>query len=340
LIALAILVVAFAALWVTSSGWVQGEDDAAGFDPLGVAKLDPKSRQLSGLLDAGESVGGSFVTRDPSLILDLGRSLGLDPQGADEIEQPQLGPGEQAQVYLFGLTQPMIRLAAHPAVMSATLAEDFRALRPVAQPRAAGEPIPILIPGRPYVAVPLPMDPMSPEIPPDRRAPILASLGQLVETIDGRPYASVSIDADCVDVPVSGCTISFAGLPAGSSDQWDTWSGAATKAAGWTVAFEPGQAPQLAGVPRWLTREAERIARSDAATATLIGQYEEIRDVTWDPAAAGQIRIRYWRMCALGSLPRTAWLADHGVPCLDLLDVTVDVSTARVVSRLPSEERN
>jgi hypothetical protein len=339
LVALALfLVAAFAAVWVTSSGWEQVEDGAVGLDPVGVAKLDPKSRALVGLLDAGESVGGSFMTRDPSLILDLGRSLGLDARDGVEVEQPQLGPGEQAQVYIFGPSHPITRLAAHPAVVSTTLSEDFRALRPVASPRPAGDTIPILIPGRPYLVVPVPMDPMSPEIPADRRAPILASLGQLVETIDGRPYTNVSIGSDCDDVAQISCTINLEGLAPGSVDQWDWWSGAATKAAGWSVALEPGQ-PNLAGVPRWLAREAERIARNDPATAAEIGQYEEIRDFVWDRAAPGVIRIRYWRICQFGSQPQIASLADHGVPCLDYLDVTVDVPAARVISRETLMER-
>jgi hypothetical protein len=339
LVALALfLVAAFAAVWVTSSGWEQVEDGAVGLDPVGVAKLDPKSRVLVGLLDAGESVGGSFVTRDPSLILDLGRSLGLDARDGVEVEQPQLGPGEQAQVYIFGPSHPITRLAAHPAVVSTTLSEDFRALRPVASPRPAGDTIPILIPGRPYLVVPVPMDPMSPEIPADRRAPILASLGQLVETIDGRPYTNVSIGSDCDDVAQISCTINLEGLAPGSVDQWDWWSGAATKAAGWSVALEPGQ-PNLAGVPRWLAREAERIARNDPATAAEIGQYEEIRDFVWDRAAPGVIRIRYWRICQFGSQPQIASLADHGVPCLDYLDVTVDVPAGRVISRETIVER-
>ena len=261
--------------------------------------------------------------------------MGLDPQGGDEPDQPKLGPGEQAQVSFLGPYQPIIRLAAHPTVMSATLAEDFRALRAVVPPRHAGEQLPIS--GRPYVAVPLPIDPNSPEMPPDRRGPILASLAPILETIDGRPYASVSINASCIAVPVDECTVDLAGLAAGSIDQWDTWSVVATKAAGWSVALVPGQ-PHLAGVPRWLAREAEWIARSDPVTAAEIGQYEEIRDFTWDRAAPGVIRIHYWRGCQLGSLPKVAWVADAGV-CLEYLDVTVDVPAGRVIGRETILER-
>lgn len=329
------LAIALAA-WAIASSSDGVDDDPSGLDPGGLAKLDPKSRELARFLDTGELVGGAFVTREPSDVLDLGRSMGLDPQGGDEPDQPQLGPGEQAQVYFLGPYQPIIRLAAHPAVMSATLAEDFRALRAIAPPRPVGGAMPV--PGKPYVAVPLPVDLPSLEIPADRRALILASLSQVVETIDGRPYASVSIGSDCGDVAQVSCTIGIAGVAAGSVDQSDTWSAVATKAAGWSVALEPGQ-PHLAGVPRWLAREAERIARSDPVTAAEIGRYEEIRDFTWDGAAPGMIRIRYWRTCQFGSQPLMATLADHGVPCLDLLDVTIDVPAGGVVSRETSQQR-
>ena len=142
-----------AASWGLLSGADRINENTSGIHPVGLAKLDPKSMELARFLDRGEMVGGTLVTREPSVVLDLGRSLGLEPQGGAEAEeQPQLGPGEQAQVYFFGPYQPIIMLAAHPRVMSATLAEDFRALRAVAPPRPPGEATPI--PGRPYVAVP------------------------------------------------------------------------------------------------------------------------------------------------------------------------------------------
>jgi len=331
-----ILATALAAVWAIVSSSDGADDDRSGPDPVGFAKLDPKSQQLARFLSPGELVGGSFVTREPSDVLDLGRSMGLDPQGGDEPDQPELGPDEQTVVLFFGPPDATVRLAAHPIVISATLGEDFKALRALAPPRPAGEPIPV--PGRPYVAVPLPFDP-SLRIPEDRRALILGSLSQLVETIDGRPYASVSIGSDCADVAEASCTIKLEGLAPGSVDQWDWWSAVATKAARWSVAFEPGQL-HLAGVPRWLAREAERIARTDPATAADIGQYEEIRDFTWDGAAPGLIRIRYWRTCHFGSQPLMASLADHGVPCLDYLDVTVDVPAGRVISRDTIVERS
>ena len=101
----------------------------------------------------GESVGG------PSSPAGLESRLGdrrLVPQGASEAEQPELGPEEQAVVLFLGPPEATIRLAAHPIVMSATLAEDFRALRAIAPLRPPGGAMPV--PGKPYLAVPLPVD--------------------------------------------------------------------------------------------------------------------------------------------------------------------------------------
>jgi hypothetical protein len=338
---IAVLVAVVAALWGFSSAPDRAQDDTSGFDPAGLAKLDGKSLELARFLDAGEFVGGTLVTQEPSVVIALGRSFGLTPEGGDDIDQVELGPGEQAQAYFLGPHQAIIKLAGHPSVISATLSEDVRALRVVAPPRPAGEPMPIS--GRPYVGVPLPVEPSLLDMALDRRAQILASLGEIVETIDGRPYVSVSISGDCAEVAQVSCTIDIAGVAPRSVDQWDSWSGVATEASGWSVTLEPARS-HLAGVPRWLAREAERIARNDPAAAAEIGQYEEVVDFTWDHEAPGLISIRYWRGCEFGSHPRIAWLADHGVAdagvCRDLLDVTVDVPANDVVSRHASQEQS
>ncbi len=60
------------------------------------------------------------------------------------------------------------------------------------------------------------------------------------------------------EAQVSKCTVDLAGRrPWIESTSRTRGQVVATKAAGWSVALEPGQ-PHLAGVPRWLAREAER----------------------------------------------------------------------------------
>lgn len=302
----------------------------AALDPAGVARLDPASRDLIGILDPGEWVNGSLLTREPAVVAELAQTMGLAPMVGDVV----VGPGEQGDVNLLGPHEAMVRLAAHPSVTSLLLAEDLRVLRVVAPPRPAGEALPN--PGQPYLGLPLPIRPDAFPVPPEWRAAMLTSLAGTVQTIDGRPYESVTFDGTCEDSGPMTCYGDLTGVVGGSGGRSDGWSFHAAEADGWAVVLEPGQ-PRLNGVPRWLGREAERIARSDPASAAAIADYAWVWGFTWNPASPGLVQVRYARQCETGSAARTASLAMGPIAatgeCRDMLVITVDIPTGQVVGR-------
>jgi hypothetical protein len=302
----------------------------ARLDPGGVARLDPASLDLVGVLDPGEWVNGSLLTRDPAAVADLARALALDPMDADIV----VGPGQQGDVNVLGPHEAIVRLAAHPSVTSLSLSEDLRVLRAVAPPRPAGEAMPN--PGLPYLGLPLPIRPDPIAIPAEWLAAMQLSLGETVQTIDGRPYDSLTLDGTCEDAGALTCYGDLTGVARGSGGRSDGWSFHAIEQTGWTVVLEPGQ-PRLNGVPRWLGREAERIARNDPASAAAIEDYAWVRGFTWIAASPGLIQVSYARQCEVGSTSRVASLAIGPVAatgeCRDMLVITVDVPTGQVVGR-------
>jgi hypothetical protein len=304
--------------------------DLGALDPGGVARLDPASRDLVGILDPGEWVNGSLLTREPAEVADLARTMALAPMVGDVVD----GPGEQGDVNLLGPHEAIIRLAAHPSVTSLFLAEDLRVLRAVAPPRPAGEAMPN--PGQPYLGLPLPIRPDAFAVPPEWRAAILTSLAETVRTIDGRPYETVSFDWTCEDSGPMTCYGDFTGVAGGSGGRSDGWSFHAAEADGWAVVLEPGQ-PRLNGVPRSLGREAERIARSDPASAAAIADYAWVWGFTWNPASPGLVQVSYARQCETGSAARTASLSMGPIAatgqCRDMLVITVDIPTGQVLGR-------
>ncbi|HEV8546725.1 MAG TPA: hypothetical protein VGQ64_10565 [Candidatus Limnocylindrales bacterium] len=302
----------------------------AALDPAGVARLDPGSRDLAGILDPGEWVSGSFLTQDPAVVADLARTMGLAPMIGDVV----VGPGEQGDVNVLGPHEAIVQLAAHPSVTSLFLAEDLRVLRAVSPPRPVGEAMPS--PGEPYLGLPLPIRPDAFAVPPEWRAAMLTSLAGTVQTIDGRPYETVSFDGTCEDSGPMTCYGDLTGVVGGSGGRSDGWSFHAAEADGWAVVLEPGQ-PRLNGVPRWLGREAERLARSDPASAAALADYAWVWGFTWNPASLGLVQVSYARPCESGSTSRTASLAIGPIAatgqCRDMLVITVDVPAGQVVGR-------
>jgi hypothetical protein len=117
------------------------------------------------------------------------------------------------------------------------------------------------------------------------------------------------------------------------------WRVTATAASGWSAIGGPEDRPTYSGVPRWLAREAERIARSDPATAAVIATYAWIGSSEWDPAAPGVISLLYGRSCD-AQVFRLA-LAGRGVlagtgECFDYLKLRVDVDGKLVVGQATS----
>lgn len=84
-------------------------------------------------------------------------------------------------------------------------------------------------------------------------------------------------------------------------------------------------------VPRPMVQEAERIARHDPATAALIGGYQTIAAVAWDPGTPGRLAITYERTPP-GQVSSNGAPVAATLTLVDRLFVTVDTLAGRVVS--------
>lgn len=296
-------------------------------DAGAIAKLDPESRELALAIPSAESVDATYIAADrirAEAVAAAARSAGLEPH---------VSIGEDATVSMFGPIDRILALLSNPSVGRAEIREDTRALRPAAAPLAAGWSMPV--PGRPYAGDTLPVDPTDVLIPAQRRAFLFATVADLVVTIDGAPYDRLRAEGTCGGGQAPECQLYLYGLTAGAPFAFDTWSIHATAAMGWLARIDPGDGPYLAGIPRWLAREAERIARDDPAASHDLAAYSSILGFTWDPARPGVISVTYGRDCVTSADRRVASLgalpfADTG-ECIDILTVVVDVGTAKVV---------
>jgi hypothetical protein len=300
-------------------------DARPGIDAAVLAKLDPRSRDVAISLEPGEWAQAALETSDSRRIVALGRGRGLDrflsATGPDIVD-------------LRGPVEAILAVVGDPSVSRVSLGEDLRAMRTVAA--QVGDERAIPVPGQPYLALALNIDLGPSAIPPARRGPMLTSLARLIVTIDGQPYQHLHIEDWCHgDAPVT-CGLEATGSVARSGGQSDAWLVTATAATGWTAILAPEDRPRLNGVPRWLTREAERIARADPAVAQVIAAYQQVDGASWDPNAPGLISVLYSRGCA-GHAGRLAAagggvIADTG-QCFDQLELQVDVPAQRVVGQ-------
>ena len=305
-------------------------DPGPRLDPNALAKLRPEARDVALALEPGESAESVLETTNSRLIVALARGHGLAPIASD--------PGVEL-VEVTGPIEGIIALVGHPSVSGASLNEIVLAMRPIAEPIADDTTLPM--PGRPYVAgVPLNVEPSALGIARDRREPMLASLAKAIVTIDGQPYEGFDIAAWChTEAGQERCGFEALGAVTGSGGRSDVWRVTATAASGWSAIGGPDDHPTYSGVPRWLSREAERIARSDPATAAVIATYAWIGGSEWDPDAPGLISLLYGRSCD-AHVFRLAF-AGHGVlagtgECLDYLTLRVDVGRKLVVGQATS----
>jgi hypothetical protein len=307
-----------------------GADSGPRFDPNALAKLSPGMRDIALSLEPGESVDSVLETTNSRLIVALARGHGLVPVASD--------PGVEI-VEVTGPIEQILALVGHPSVSAASLNEVVLAMRPVAAPIADDTTVPM--PGQPYVAgVPLNVDASALGIARDRREPMLASLAKAIVTIDGQPYQGFEIAAWChSEAGQERCGFEALGAVTRSGGRSDVWRVAATAASGWSAIGGPDDRPTYSGVPRWLSREAERIARSDPATAAVIATYQWIGGSEWDPDASGVISVLYGRPCD-AHVFRLAF-ADRGMlagtgDCFDYLKLRVDVGRKLVVGQATS----
>jgi hypothetical protein len=305
-------------------------DSGPRLDPNALAKLSPGSRDVALALEPGESAESVLETTNSRLIVALARGHSLAPVASD--------PGVEI-VEVSGPVEQILALVGHPSVSAASLNEVVLAMRPIAAPLADDTTLPM--PGRPYVAgFPLNVEPSALGIARDRREPMLASLAKAIVTIDGQPYEGLEIATWChTEAGQERCGFEALGAVNRSGGRSDVWRVTATAASGWSAIAGPDDRPTYSGVPRWLAREAERIARSDPATAAVIATYAWIGGAEWDPDAPGVIKLLYGRSCDAHvfrlAFASSGVLAGTG-ECLDYLTLRVDVSRKLVVGQATS----
>jgi hypothetical protein len=296
--------------------------------PLAFSKLDGPSRALAESLLPGEVVSASLFSGNDDRLAEItarARKAGLtvEPAGGDEPQVTVTGPHEA-----------ILELATLAIIGATRLHEDLRAMRPIAASLQPGWSMPV--PGRPYADGGLPIDPGRIVVPPDLRAAMLAALAGLIETVDGRPYGNLTAEGSCAE-PITDCWVYLEGAGVKGSERVDHWPIHASVATGWLAMFDRGDPPVFRAVPRWLGREAERIARADESALDRIRDYERVEYIAWNPTAPGVIEVGYARTCGGGlgsahvaSLDRGP-VAEDG-PCDEYLTITVDVGGGRVVA--------
>ncbi len=282
-------------------------------DPA-LAKLDPTSRELLAVVERGELIEAVVEVADAADLVAWAKRRG----GRGDV----LSPDAAFVVVERGLIAALLR---NPGVRGANLAEDLRADRPIAAERPV---VALPTPGSPYAGRPLPDGPELAEMPDERRAPLLAALGNAIVTIDGQPYRELVIGGHC---QLDLCHVSATGRVRAAGDVFDGWLMGGYANRGWLPTLSRS-GTQLGGVPRPLARAAEWIARNDRPTARAIGRYDSISSIRWEPASPGVIEIAYQAECTATSraAPPGTKVAEDGV-CIDMLLVRVDVASGIVV---------
>ena len=189
----------------------------------------------------------------------------------------------------------------------------------------------IPVPGRPYLTQPLATDLSRVVMPPERRAPMLRSFAEAVETIDGRPYARLDLNGSCDPEELGpACTLYSGASMTGAGERADTRSMRGDARSGWRGTLVDGTV-FLHSVPRALVRSAEWSARHDPAAAKALRAYETCCDAAWDPARPGVIQLGYVRACAESVAPAGREIAATG-DCFEQLLITVDIAAGTVLS--------
>jgi hypothetical protein len=292
----------------------------------GFEKLDAASHALAMELEPNEIATVSLYTGTDE------RAIGLARRVREAGFEPGAIGGERPHLSVVGPHEPLIALAASALVTRATVAEESSALRPVSALLGPDRALPS--PGLAYAGTGFPDDLATRAVPANLRVQLLAALAQTVTTIDGDPYRDLVFEASCSGEPEPvDCAIAVSGAIAQGVEQRDRWLLHAGAETGWLPAFDPANAPILQAIPRWLGREAERIARSDPAALTVIRGFDRIDGFSWDPAAASVIDVRYSRSCAglerdLASIVGGP-LASDG--CIEFLRVRVDVGAGLIL---------
>jgi hypothetical protein len=284
--------------------------------PAGLAKLDPPSRALVEELNPNEWARAELSTNADAQVRLLAVGAGL-----------QVTPGfPGGPVGVLGPFPAILRVATDPAVAGVVMDEDERALRVVSPPLPANTVLPV--PAQPYGArhLVVPPDHRAGDIPAGRRAALIAALEKEITTIDGAPYSDLQSSESCEPKPVT-CRVAVIGQRQNANllAQADNWEAhllvAPTGVETWVVDMG------ASSLPRWLAREAERIARSDAAAAAVIAGYSTVSTFRWASGGNLVIFVEY---------ERTRPCQGDGIglgpsDCTDVLTVAVDPVAGTVV---------
>ncbi len=253
-------------------------------------------------------------------ILGLAVSAPADIEDLADAANLEIVVGVNGPAILGPWRDVLALLSAIPAT-DILLEEDRAAMRPI--PVAVG---PRLQPGVAYAAWPpaggAEVAGNGIEMQPEAIAVALDFIARSLRTADGQPYDRLNALSLCETEQACVVTVWGALLGAGE-DRYDfqvTLGGAIR------LIHADYQA-----IPRPMVQEAERIARSDQATAALIGAYEIIGAVSWDPLGRGRIEITYERTPP-GNAPAAGAPVAATAVLVDRLFVAVDTWARRVVS--------
>jgi hypothetical protein len=221
---------------------------------------------------------------------------------------------------VFGPWREVLSLLADLPATEILLEEDRAALRPV--PDDVGP--------WPHPAVAYPHWPAESrvevaghiEMAPEAIAEAMDWIARSLRPADGRPYDRLGALSMCATV--RSCTVTVWGsLMGAGEDRYDFQVTTGDPIRLLSTSYQ--------AVPRRMVQEVERIARADRATAALIGSYQTIGAVVWDPEVPSRLVITYERTPpGEAAAPGAAVAAT--MTMVDRLFVTVDAQAGRVVS--------
>jgi hypothetical protein len=247
-------------------------------------------------------------------------SFPADLEGVAAAAGLEIVPGVNGPALLGPWREVLAALADFPAT-EVNLEEDRAALRPI--PVAVG---PRPHPGVAYAAWP-PEGVVEGagngiEMQPEAVAAALHVIATSLRPADGQPYDRLRAITGCETEHSCVVTV-FGSLLGAGEDRHDF------------QIVEDGPISLIradyGAVPRPMVQEAERVARGDAATAALIGAYETVAAVAWDPSRPGRLAITYERTPP-GQVSATGAPVAATAQLVDRLIVTVDTLAGRVVS--------
>lgn len=283
--------------------------------------LAPPALALIDALDPGETASATVTITEgfEADVVAHAEALGLQVMG------PVFG-----QITVDGPAADLRRLAEADGVVSLSVSERREALRPVAPPRASFD---VPVPGWAYHTLPaagVAIEQWAVQVDRTLRDRILALVARHVVSLSGQPYERAWVGIDCDQgggPPPVWCRVAFMGFYGWSADGFDGWEFRASADRGWVPELNVEIPPTYGAMPRWLAREAERVARSDPATASRIAGYQIVDGFAWHPQAPGIVDVRYARQMPEARLPGR--VAETGAP-KDFLIVEVDVAAGQV----------